>query len=672
MIKTYVDNSIYDTRWMTMHRINLYVGIKTDFLKKIGIFKNLPERVLENGSVEYDKIALDKRLQSYGILPVDKTHPLAKFSLRECAKLININHNVIFSQIKKNRLIYSSDGNEKFVYKKDFECFARHYYPLFIVNQLDFVLSIGGVATLFGVKKHTINMWGKKGVIKPLINPISHRRMYTRDVLLDYLNNNRYRMLSRGFSQYVSAEMARLYIGAKESEFYSAIKLGRIKSIKNGKRRLVYDINQLDIYLDNKNYKKYYGDDNKPYIAISQIKYKYNISELFFNKFIVFPKARLYLYNGNLLTKLDEIQGKHPKIMGYFKQDIEKIINSGVSIKIEDELANYVNIKNSRNRHNKIVQNDSYGLHVFRTDNDNPIEKIIEATFQEKKLKHDDTLRELNLQAQIKKTQMNEMRTMLGLKQTQNIYTSPKKILENSNVPVITTLIYSRGNTSIYKKMKHAEHDVIFVTGSFAYLSIRKKKYGALMKCLKGIEKLHKINIKIKPNWIVFMSNTSCVTDILFYDKLDKIPSNVGVVGSFGFNNLPENYNWSMSKDTYGIFNVYASDGQSSKFIVGNSNINESHDVAIVNGPFIAIRGELIGKFEQKRKIIQQFSDGWNHVGPILSSIAHDSGMLVRQIPIDCCECSDFYSEIGNIDWNHDHDLFIKYFGNIFKKYIGN
>jgi hypothetical protein len=87
------------------------------------------------------------------------------------------------------------------------------------------------------------------------------------------------------------------------------------------------------------------------------------------------------------------------------------------------------------------------------------------------------------------------------------------------------------------------------------------------------------------------------------------------------------------------------------KRVVGSVSAVGNHEVAVLDGPFVAIRGGYINYLIRFHKLFF-FGDGRGCVPYAVSMLMHRLGVKVQQIEVDSSWCIDLNAPFTQLEWN--------------------
>jgi hypothetical protein len=154
------------------------------------------------------------------------------------------------------------------------------------------------------------------------------------------------------------------------------------------------------------------------------------------------------------------------------------------------------------------------------------------------------------------------------------------------------------------------------------------------------------------------------INDIQFPEKLAAVPADVAAVGAFGYERFMPDGSWMESPFSYGIYSAFDVDVRNSEWVMGKKGVNGSHQVAVIDGPFIAVRGiygDILAELRQFSPLWQG-DTGQRLMAAVISLVLGRMGLKLMQLPIDCSMCRQQPVMPGSLDWNRIEDTLIKFY----------
>ena len=681
-ISEYSDSFVTKDRDVTVGEMSRLTGYSLDLLSRFKFFYSLKPKIGKTGSRVYRYADVMQAMRRYGLGLPERVYPDARFSVYEMSCLSGIIAAQLDSHIRKGFLICHTDTDgTRYVIKREFDRYMRHMYPMAVISRMRGMLTRNSVADIFGTNPYKVLVHERNKEIFPVVK--GFHRYYSREVLTAYVSRRRRKMVSNPM-RYYGAAAAAVYCGISKKELARYAAEGKIRTVKEmlGPRagRITYLVEDLDRIVETADDEHFYG--NGKLLKKDQIRYRFRVCSAWVTKYITTNfSVRIVGLNGEPRTRsLDE----HSCVHGYFTEDVERVVSEGHGIDpVADRPTAFLSeqqyaaksaaVSREKSRICKRWAKFTPPCHAVKSaDIKSPvpefdsIEAAIYSVVGEKSRNSALAKKAAAAICGERYAKRRRIRDILGLsgESDASVPTPSLSYMSEMSVPYVSTLVYGVGKSEIYSMMKH-----IGAPKSRSYARIRRwlgkdERMSDMEHVCRSVKRLGTQMNGMYPDWIILIRRTSCILDPFFEQKLALVPDNVGAVGPFGYEVLPESLDWNGCKSTRGMFTAYSSDGRIARHVFGRLSCDGSHYVQAVNGPFVAIRGAVVEKFVNRLHELRRFIKGWNHIGPAMSSVAAESHMAVMQISADCMECMDYYSEIHGVEWNADHLYFTKLFGN--------
>lgn len=678
-ISEYSDSFITKDRDVTIGDMSRITGYSPDLLSRFKFFYRLKPKLGKTGSRVYRYADIMRAMRMYGLGMPERIYPDARFSVYEISCLSGIIAAQLDSHIRKGFLICHTDTDgTRYVIKREFDRYMRHMYPMAVISRMNGMLTRNSVADLLGITPYRVLTHESRKEIFPVVKGC--HRYYSREVLSAYMSRRRRKMVSNPF-KYYGVPAAAVYCGVSKRDIMKYAAEGKLHAVTEtlGSRagRVKYLIEDLDRIVEESDDRHFYGRDN--YINKDQIRYRFRVNGAWIAKFVSGdPSVRVVGCNGSVYSRSP---GKLGRICGYLTEDVERIYAEGHGIDPvsdrpkaflpDDTLAKKMALVSREKTRlcKQWVRMSTPRQPIKCSELKSPVpqfdsvESAIYSVIGEKSRNSALACRARIAICRERDAKRKRIRGVLGITSENPATAQSVKYMSEMSVPYVTTLAYGVGKSTIYSMMKHVGSMM-----SLNYARIRRMigtddRMSDMEHVCVSMLRLKRAMNGVFPDWIVLIRRTSCIFDPFFEQKLANVPDNVGVVGPFGYETLPESLDWNGCQSSRGMFTAYGADGKVSRHVFGRMSCDGSHYVLAVNGPFVAIRGTAVEKFIGMRLDLRKFIKGWNHVGPAMSSIAAGAHMAVMQISVDCMECMDYYPEIHGLEWNADHLYFVKLFG---------
>lgn len=637
-----------DIQW-----VSRYIKFPSTWIRKVRLLDNLPYKISGNQNKLYRWTEVKKRLNKYKLMPPDVNHPYHKFTQPEVVALLNIYGSNYMNHVKKGHIpVHADDTGSKYVYNKDYNWFRRNFDIEYLVNQIDAPIRKETARIILGIGQIRLKRIIKDGTLTELPRKKRQRIKFSKENMLNIISkrtNMKYRRSE--MPDVLSYEMAQIYSGlGKAFDGYLAIgalKPDMVPSPKGGLQRGFYKTTIDEFVLKmwcNQSY-----CENKSYYSRKAIRYKFGKCDLWIDTFIRGKCTPVHF--GREVTK----DGKPVFYRGWVKSEVEEIVNSGVEVEPDIFVPKRISypIKAAIRDEKKLKPE----FHQAPVD---WIESAIDAAFSERDAKREAQVVELRKERAAKYARRAALQHELNYTTKASEPFTKNALLRLSNEREIVTIMYSRNGIRLYQKFKHSKYECIFKCSDTALFTRRPVPPSIGRIINNALTKIIAMELRRVPLWIVIVSGTSMVTDINFHEKLRNVPSNVGAVAAYGYEYRMPDGTWTTCNKTYGIYSRYDTKCPDTEYVIGTAGINGSHPVEIMDGPFVAIRGEYLQTFRQIT-FFNKLGDCRGAIGPILSAICKANGISMMQIPVDCWCSKEYEYNHDSLEWHKIEDAILDF-----------
>lgn len=630
--------------------------------------------------------------------------PYSKFGRTEAAEYLELTQEqfeTMCKDIPHKTETLSNGDTYSIYYKKDLDVFYRRHFFLNILAKSNSSISVDDVIDILDIHGREYEIFKGQYKTQRIKNPdgyVSSR--YSSDDIKSYIETHKGDMsIYRPLKDAISSDMARVYIGVQRREWLSILyekKLLKPMRGANGTKITrsasgfsLYLLDDLDTYMYNKECKAKYGLGNE-FITRAHIKNRYGVNDVWIDTYVKYsPDVKIKLTTGDIMTweyyhknKLSGI------IIGISYADVETLIKNGNFIDITRE---YVRKKLGIDReimkrkfmagknaifymHRKYVEANKKSAYQYNEVNEDDIANAIESKMNEERLILDEKKRLMSKLSKERRSHDNKLRAILGLTQAKHEAITNNKVISKLNSPQIFRCIHKRGKCTVFKSFNPPYNTYDYVSSIERFFTKKSgiDKTSLTMKSLiKGMSLMLSDDFKCTPSWLVYMDSTCYISDAFLKTKLDALPTDVALVGAYGWESIPKSFNWHESNDTYGLYETYSIRDNSTRKHVGTNGFGETKDVAILGGPFFAMRSSMVYDFMRNRHFYN-YVVGDDHILPILSLYCRSIKKRVCVIDTTCVSCSDYDSYIGGLEWTDDQIEFTMRWGKELQKLIRN
>lgn len=628
--------------------LSKYLGIPGHKLRSSGIFADLPYRYNKARKKMFRYAAAMDAIAKYRVSPPDTLHPLHEFTLADAMLELHMVPRQFTRYVRQGKLIThtSARTGHKAVYRKDLERFNREWFPEYLVGQLTHPVPRRVAALLIDMSPKYLREQTRKGLISAEPRKPRCPYLYSKAQLLAYLRkSSRRRYRKEPLPDYLSPYVASVYSGFGEAKFENMRMLGIVKVQSNpvgsGSAKWCYSRMEIEEAIEKENMRLFYCEGFQHYTRRA-IRYKFMKSERWVDEFIS-GKCRRVLPTGEIVPPTGTT--KVPP-RGWLQSDVDAVYASGVDVKI---VRKHKPSRTSR-KYSSIVQSATPEV-VFS----NPVEQMeaaIAGAFKASEEARNTHRKDVLAKVHAEKARLDAIRNVLsGGPATRQSRPSRNDVLRLSDDPQIVTFVFSsNGYRGRYDEYPNAKDECLFRVGcgiSFGRRQIPPSFARAICNALKIYGQQ---SVKVTPSWVVIVAATSFITDPSFHRQLEEVPPNVGAVAPFGYGYLLPDGSWDRCPDSYGEYGLYSEITGEHRKVRGISG-HGPHAVQVMDGPFVAIRGDFIRELENMR-FFQQLGDQRGLLGPVLSGICRKTGVPMMQIPVDSWAGMEYYVRPGTTEMN--------------------
>lgn len=632
-------NRFLDREFIDYNYITRITHIPSTQLKNMGVFDKLPYRYDPQGHKEFRMTDAMSALARAKLTPPDNMHPRYEFSVAEAMNELKIKPAAVNLLIKNGKLKYhvsERDGYRK-IYRKDIDYYRRNWDPAYLAEFMRVPLRRVMCALIMGIKMSTMYQLEKTKAMVPEPRKKGERVKFSKATVLKHLQGRKVRVYRKEpLPEYMIPELAIVYSGFTYAKFDQLIHTNQIRAERHtfpdGKKLWVYRKSDLDRVREEQLNREYYCD-GLPYYTRKAIKYKFFKTDRWIDTFIVGKCRRMHSKDKILPL---EVTGE--SALGWFRGDVNEVIASGVDFKYRKKGKP---ISRSRRKYMSAL-----ALSKPPVAFSSPVEQMEEAirmAMDSKEEKRKQKRQEARARLEYNAARRNAIRSILNT----DSGVAPLNLGRNellryaSDRQIVTFLVSTDGKSGRYREYPHAKDERIFNARAGRRLgryTIPPTFAGAIMNVLKIY---NRYKFEKLPSWVIVASSTSMITDPTFHDKLSRVPPGIGAVGAYGYGYILPDGSWKACSEIYGSYGVYSEITSSSRKVMGLTAVEGEHPVEMLDGPFIAVRGEFMQELDMLR-FFMQFGDARGLMVPAVSAIMRRLGIKMMQIPVDCW-CSEEY-----------------------------
>ena len=676
-------------------------------LQKMKFFDSIPFKVTYKGTKHYHLDTCLKKLAQYGMHQRAMRYPTAKWRPCEIIADLGIHSSTYLRMVKKGLIkVQPADDYGKFIYWKDYEWFLKNYVPSKWYSKLPKTMNVTDSATFIGIGPGQLRYAAREGKVD-IVYRIDKRgnkryRWLTSDQIISYIDRTlgeaKYKATAlfreKPLPDKLSSSLASIYMKISIRYLAKLVAMGVLhpEKVKKGRRyHNYYDKTELDRVYDSYQQMVFFGTGRMFYTK-SNIRNKYGktdywISELIAGKCRVVCPSNPDKYKTSKKMVLDsEEYAKRNSdarangrpgypMFGWLQEDVDAVIASGADVDQTIELSDFrkkhmdsLDKTNYRSLKAKEKKADKKRIRT-KKKNDNYIvcekppldefEAALKAAMMEQELRSEQHAGEMRKMKYEEESERNQLRRLLGLTEKKNVVLSAKTVIQHSDIPVIVAILYRRRGVAdspvLYKKHVEGNLREVTMVASDTPLKMQRKKHAQMsvfLNIARTAKRLIKYGAKKMPSWIVLAHTSSVIYDQSFLRKLEQVPSEYGAVGAFGYDHILPDGTWTRCPETYGMYSeVSLKDGMMSKRVAGSVSVTGMHEVAVIDGPFVAIRGGYLRMLLDFNKLYR-FGDGRGCVPYVISMIMRRVGVKMCQIEVDCSLCVELNSPYTQLEWN--------------------
>lgn len=644
--------------------LSKYLNIPTSKLKSSGMFDEVPFRYNEIGAKMFRFTAAMDAVAKYRITPPDNLHPRHEFTQAEAMLELKFKPDQYLRFVKSGKLrTHKSErtGNTM-VYRRDIERFYREWYPYYLIMQMTVPVRRKVAAMLMGISVAQLKFLTKKGKIS--YEPRGHRQpyKYSKASMLAYLNPERsgHRWFRKNpLPDAVPAEIATIYMGWSGSFFRKMRLYHEVKPTPETRNAhtFLYSRADLDDIIDRHNERVYYCEGYS-YYTRRAIRYKFLKSERWIDEF-VYGKCRYVMNDGSVVSAESNPQ---KCIRGWLKEDVEKVVATGVECKIRKKRPMKLHIR---------AGSSKAALATPPVVFANPVDQMeaaIAASIQEREAEKQKKAKAVVEKVNREYEQLNAIRNILNSGPTvRRTSASRNDILRLSDERQMVTFLFSSdGLHGRYDAYPNSKDECVFRMTCGKVYGRRKIPPSFARAINNALNKYKTLNVRFTPTWVILASSTSFISDPMFHKCLSEVPLGVGAVAPFGYKRCWPDGSWAGCRETYGFYGMYSEITGDHRRVFGTLSVDGMHPVEVMDGPFVAFRGEFMREIGYV-SFFQQLGDQRGLLGPVMSGICRKFSIPMMQIPVESWCSLEFEVRPNTPEMN----LGVERIANFIKKPLG-
>ena len=616
--------------------------------------------------------------------------PFSTFGRMEAAEYLGVSQEkfeTIVKDIPFKEQVFANGEKYIVYYKKDLDVYTRHHRFLDMVAKANATISFEDVVDIIGnvAKSNEFLDVYKPRKMKTVDGYVTDR--YSSDDIRKFIaSHTGDTSIYNPLKDMISSDMARIYVGANKKEWLRARyerklirpvrKANGSKLSRSGKGFAMFLVDDLDRYIYDRDCGKMYGL-GREFITRKHIKNRYGVNDKWIDTYAKdSEKVHVKLASGNIMTWYTYHAQKVKEVMvGINYVDIEALIKDGNFIDITREfIRKKLKIDKEENdqrykkgkfsilmMHKKYVEMNRKSPYQYHEVTDDDVTLALDTKINEPRLVHDEKKRLLKKIKQKEIEHDNKMRNILGLTPVRNTAVTTNDVVKSLVSPQVFRCIYKRGNVDMYKRFDggYKTYDYVYHPNHFFTKKNSANRVSLSVKALfSGMFKMEEETFSCPPDWFIYMDSSTCISDIFWKEKLDRLPTDVGMVGVYGWKTVPSSFNWHDSHDSYGCYEGLSVKDNSTRKIVGELGFGQLTDVNILGGPIFAIRASMIPDILRVR-ILNGYVIGDDHIAAELSMFCHECRQRVCVMDTNVVTCIDYMDYVGGDDWEEDQINFV-------------
>ena len=647
------DPEFVDIKW-----ISKYIKKDIDYINRIRLTEMIPFRLDEHGHKIYKTTAIKNRVMRYKLMPPSTDHPLYEMTQEEAMVYLNIHSPAKYVKHVRNGdiKVHLNANGKKRVFREDADEFLRTFDRLYLLKFIREPLLYTDAGILLGNARKYMKKMVNRKVFKIEPRKKGEVRKISQATLIAYVQaivESGHKFRPNPIPEYMTRTIAEIYC-APVPEARNAVRARMLVCEKyvdaNGKKRWGIPKVKLDELISKCWRARCYGSSTRPYYNSKNVEYLFGKSQAWIDHCLR-GKCPLIDKYGNPVDKKEAF--KH--VCGWDKKAVEEIVASGVEYYPEIRLP-----KKIYKPEPKRYTTPKPRTFVMKAIPD-LIENALDNAYSERELAKEQHAREAVRKANERNAIKDALRIELGMEPDTRPAFTRANVLRNSDSREIITLVYNHANCNIFKDRSLTKYDLaVFVHDQDFRLRRRVVNNSITRLVLRGINNCIMSKVKMLPKWIIIVPGTSIINDINLYEVLNQVPPEIMAVAPYGYEFTQFDGTWSRCNRTYGYYQKYRLSPAANEMVLGTAGVNGMHPVAVLDGPFVAVRGEMLDKLKEIH-YFNVLGECRSAMGAIVSAICRRYGLGMMQVPVSS-SCSDEYSiSFDTVRWHEIEDRILTY-----------
>lgn len=635
-----------------------YIQKDVDYVRKIKLCEMVPFRLDEKGHKIYKTSVIKYRVMKYKLMPPSNEHPLFEMTQEEAMVYLNIHSPAKYMKhVRAGDIkVHLNANGKKRVYREDADEFLRTFDRLYLLKYVREPLLFTDAALLFGFKLSNMKFMLKAKRIEVEPRKKYEVRKVSHETLLKFAEErvaNGHKFRRNPIPEYMPRSIAEIYCAAVP-EARNAVRGKLVKceqyTTPEGKVKWGISKAKLDSLISKCWRGRCYGSGKQPYYNARQIEFIFGKSQAWIDTFIR-GKCPLVDKYGDRVEKKEAFN----KICGWEKKAVEEIIASGVEycpvIRMGKTIKNPEPKRFTTPKPKTVITHSVVDI----------IESAFDNAYSEREFAKEQHARDIIKSKNDKKREREAMRIELGFEPTRELLLRRDNVLKYSENREIISLVYTHSGCNIYKDRSLTKYDLaVFVRDQDLRLRRRVTPNSSTRLVLRGIEHSIVPKVKMLPEWIIIVPGTSVINDINLYETLHSVPKEIMAVAPFGYEYTQFDGTWSQCTRTYGYYQAYNLSPASNQMILGSAEVNGCHQVEVLDGPFVAVRGEMLDKLKEIH-YFNVLGECRGAMGPIVSAICRRYRLGMMQVPVSSLCAAGYVISFNSPKWHEIEDRIINY-----------
>ena len=628
------------------------------YVRKIHLVDMVPFRLDKYGHKIYKTEVIKHRVKRYRLMPPSTDHPLYEMTQEEVMVYLNIHSPAKYlKHVREGHIkVHLNADGKKRVYREDADQFLRTFDRLYLLKYIREPLLYTDAGILLGNAKKYMRKMVDRKVFKIEPRKKGAVRRISQSTIIEYVQaivETGHKFRPNPIPEYMPRSIAEIYC-SPVPEARNALRARMIVCEKytgeDGKIRWGISKAKLDEFINKCWRARCYGGPKRPYYNSKNVEFIFGKSQAWIDHCLR-GKCPLVDKYGNPVDKMEAF--KH--VCGWDKKAVEEIVASGVEYYPEIRLP-----KKIHRPEPKRFTTPKPRTFLMQSAKD-IIEAALDSAYSERELAKEQHAREAVRKANAKNAEKDALRIELGFEPATKPVLTRANVLRNSESREIITLVYNHNNCNIFKDRSLSKYDLaVFVHDQDFRLRRRVVNNSITRLIQRGITNSIMSKVKMLPEWIVIVPGSSIINDINLYETLRSVPPEIMAVAPFGYEYVQFDGTWTRCSRTYGYYQKYSLSPPTNEMVLGTAGVNGMHPVAVLDGPFVAVRGEMLDKLKEIH-YFNVLGECRSAMGPIVSAVCRRYGLGMMQVPVSSSCSAEYSVSFSSPRWHEIEDRIITY-----------